>query len=166
MTLRLLNVHGPFGMIFHWIDTQADDLRATLVELWLQPGHIAQLGRANRGEVLGMREEDRPAIPNPTVEITVPGVVWAVKFGASELILSDIGSFLSVVWLRYCGVAVWPVCSERRSADKGAKAADWRKALWVGTGLRAFGQRNDLVGRNLPSGGRPIKNAVVVVVSQ
>jgi hypothetical protein len=37
-----------------------------------------------------MGEQDRPAITNPLVKSIVPCVVWAVKFGASELIRSDI----------------------------------------------------------------------------
>ena len=43
------------------VDAQADDLRVALVELGLELRHVAELGRADRREVLGMREQDRPA---------------------------------------------------------------------------------------------------------
>jgi hypothetical protein len=56
-------------MIFHRIDAEADDLGVALVELRLQPGHVAQLGGADRGKVLRMREQNRPAITDPLVEI-------------------------------------------------------------------------------------------------
>jgi hypothetical protein len=39
-------------VIFHRIDAEADDLGVALVELRLQPGHVAELGRTDRGEVL------------------------------------------------------------------------------------------------------------------
>ena len=51
------------------IDAQPDDLGVALVELGLQPGHVAELGRADRREVLRMREQDRPAVADPLVEL-------------------------------------------------------------------------------------------------
>ena len=45
------------------IDTQADDLDAALVELRLDAGHVAELGRADGREVLRMGEQNGPAIP-------------------------------------------------------------------------------------------------------
>ena len=69
VTLRLLDVLGPLGVIFDWVDAQADDLCVALVELRLQPRHVAELGRADRREVLGMREQYRPAIANPAMEV-------------------------------------------------------------------------------------------------
>src|SRR6185436_11986274 len=44
-------------------------LAVALVELWLEPGHVAELGRAHRREVLRVREEDGPAIADPLVEV-------------------------------------------------------------------------------------------------
>src|SRR5690606_31297737 len=67
--LRLLDVLHPRRVILDRIAAQADDLRVALVELGLELRHVAELGRANRGEILRMREEDRPAIPDPLVEV-------------------------------------------------------------------------------------------------
>jgi hypothetical protein len=41
-------------VVINRIDADADDFAATAVELGLEPGHGAELGRADRGEVLGM----------------------------------------------------------------------------------------------------------------
>jgi predicted metal-dependent enzyme (double-stranded beta helix superfamily) len=71
--------HGSWGVVgivqglleersFMAIDAEADDLRVALVEFGLQPGHIAELGRADRGEILRVREQDRPATADPVVE--------------------------------------------------------------------------------------------------
>src|SRR5262249_17280383 len=51
------------------VDAEPDDLAAALFELGLQPRHVTELGRAHRGEVLGMREEDGPPVPDPLVEV-------------------------------------------------------------------------------------------------
>src|SRR5881397_2446280 len=45
--LRFLDVVRPARVIFDWIDAQADDLGAPLVELRLELGHVAELGRAD-----------------------------------------------------------------------------------------------------------------------
>src|SRR5262249_46275767 len=50
------------------IDGQSDDLDAALVEFWLDLGHVAELGGAHRGEVLGMREQHHPFVADPVVE--------------------------------------------------------------------------------------------------
>jgi hypothetical protein len=61
-------------MIAHGIDGEADDLGVPLVELRLQLGHVAELGGADRREILGVREEDRPAVAEPFMEIDLPWV--------------------------------------------------------------------------------------------
>jgi hypothetical protein len=50
------------------IDGQADDFDAAFVEFRLDPGHVAELGGADRGEVLGMREQHRPLVADPIVK--------------------------------------------------------------------------------------------------
>ena len=66
--LGLLNVLGPGLVIGHRIDAEPDDLGVALVELGLEPGHVAELGRAHGREVLRMGEEDRPLVADPLVE--------------------------------------------------------------------------------------------------
>ena len=56
-------------MVFDTITRQADDLHAALFEFRLQLRHITELGRADRGEILRMRENDRPAVADPIMEL-------------------------------------------------------------------------------------------------
>ena len=56
-------------MVLDRVDADAQDLHAALVELRLDPGHVAELGGADRGEVLGVREQHRPAVADPLVEL-------------------------------------------------------------------------------------------------
>jgi hypothetical protein len=67
--LGLLDVLRPPLVVVDRIDAQADDLAVALGELRLQPGHVAELGRAHGGEVLRVREQDGPGVPDPLVEV-------------------------------------------------------------------------------------------------
>src|SRR5262245_7327633 len=55
-------------MAVHGIDAQADDLDPALVELGLDPCHVAEFGGADGREVLGMREQHGPGIADPVVK--------------------------------------------------------------------------------------------------
>ena len=55
-------------MALERVHAQADDLDVASIELRLDPRHVAQLGRADRREVLGMREENAPRAAQPFVE--------------------------------------------------------------------------------------------------
>src|ERR1700761_6708325 len=59
-------------MVTGGVDRQADDLDVAQVELGLDLGHVAELGGADRGEVLGVREQNPPGIPEPVVEVDRP----------------------------------------------------------------------------------------------
>src|SRR4029450_13986872 len=61
--LRLLDVLRPGLVIDGGVDRETDDLDVAALEFRLEFGHVAELGRADRGEVLGMREENSPTIP-------------------------------------------------------------------------------------------------------
>jgi hypothetical protein len=50
------------------VDAQADELGVALGELGLDLGHVTELGRADRGEVLRMGEQDRPFVADPVVK--------------------------------------------------------------------------------------------------
>ena len=54
LALRLGDVLRPALVIARRVHRQADDLHVALVELGLEPRHVAQLGRAHGGEVLRM----------------------------------------------------------------------------------------------------------------
>src|SRR5690606_21564329 len=49
-------------------DAEADDLHVTLVELRLQPGGVAELGGADGGEILRVREQHGPVAVDVIVE--------------------------------------------------------------------------------------------------
>jgi len=67
--LRLTDVLGPLRVVRDRVDREADDLRVALVELALDARHVAELGGADRREVLGMREEHGPPVTDPLVEL-------------------------------------------------------------------------------------------------
>ncbi len=67
--LRLLDVGGPALVIVDRVDADPEDLDAALVELRLHPRHRSKLSRADRREVLGMGEQNRPAAPDPVVKL-------------------------------------------------------------------------------------------------
>src|SRR5215471_12102991 len=67
--LCLFDVVGPEVVLAGRVDREADDLRVALVELGLDLGHVAELGGADRSEVLGVGEEDCPPVSDPLVEL-------------------------------------------------------------------------------------------------
>src|SRR6516162_968541 len=69
MTLGFFDIVRPTRMVADRIDAEPDDLAVALVELGLQPRHVAELGRADRREVLRVREQDGPAVADPFVEV-------------------------------------------------------------------------------------------------
>src|SRR5262245_50955827 len=117
--LRVLDVVGPFRMVVHGIDAQADDLDPALVELGLDPRHVAELGGADRREVLGMREQHGPGIADPLVkaDAALRGIGLEVGCGFAKL-ECHVASPYSLAGfapprLRYLGYAV-------RSANRSA----------------------------------------------
>src|ERR1700752_4735142 len=73
-------------MVADGIDAEADDLRVALVELRLELGHVAQLGGADRGEILGMGEQDAPAVAEPLMEADLPlgGILFEIWGGIAK----------------------------------------------------------------------------------
>src|ERR1700722_14705108 len=71
-SLSLLDVARPLLVLPGRVDRESDDLDVPPVELGLDLGHVAQLGRADRREVLRMREQDRPRVTDPLVEVNRP----------------------------------------------------------------------------------------------
>jgi len=69
------------------IDGQPDDLHVPAVEFRLDLRHVAELGRADGSEVLRMREENRPRVADPVVELdpAVRRVGLEVRCRISEL---------------------------------------------------------------------------------
>src|SRR5215468_7985270 len=66
--LRFLNILHPRLVVADWVDADADDLGVALVELGFELGHVTQLGRAYGREILRVREQDRPLVPDKLVE--------------------------------------------------------------------------------------------------
>ena len=69
MALGFLDVVQPGVMVIDRIDAQADNLGVAFVKLRLEPGHVSQFRRADRGKILGMGKQDGIAVANPVMEI-------------------------------------------------------------------------------------------------
>ena len=69
------------------VDREADDLHAAAVELRLDLGHVAELGGADRGEVLRVGEEDHPGAVDPVVEVdrSLAGVRFEIGGNVAKL---------------------------------------------------------------------------------
>src|SRR5690606_374377 len=78
---RLGDIGRPLAVVLDRIDRQADDLDAALVEFALQLGDRAELGRADRGEILGVREQDDPiaACPVMKADFALGGVLLEIR---------------------------------------------------------------------------------------
>ncbi len=68
------------------IHGQSDHLDAALVKFGLQRRHAAELGRADRREILGMRKQHAPAVAQPLVEadIALGGVRLEIRRGVVD----------------------------------------------------------------------------------
>ncbi|MCY1350079.1 hypothetical protein D9M69_363020 [compost metagenome] len=67
--LGFLDIADPLAVVADRVDGKAHHLGVALVELGLEPGHVAQLGGADRGEVLRVGEQDGPLVADPLVEV-------------------------------------------------------------------------------------------------
>ena len=87
VALRLLDVLHPALVVVHRVDREADHLDVAAVELRLDAGHVAELRRADRREVLRVREQHRPRVADPIVEAdpSVRRVGLEVRCGVAEL---------------------------------------------------------------------------------
>src|SRR5688572_765774 len=71
MSLRLLDVARPALMTVHRIYTQTDHFRVSPLEFRLEFRHVAELGSADRSEILGMRKQDSPRVSEPLVKFQI-----------------------------------------------------------------------------------------------
>ena len=85
--LRLLDVDGPFGMIFDRIDAEPDQLDVTAVEFRLKLRDITEFGGANRRKILRVGEKDRPAVADPIMELdgSVRGFGFEIRGRVADL---------------------------------------------------------------------------------
>jgi hypothetical protein len=70
-------------MVVDRIDRQADHLAVALLERGPELGQIAELGGADRSEVLGVREQDSPAVAEPVVEAKPPAGGLGLEIGGA-----------------------------------------------------------------------------------
>jgi hypothetical protein len=59
------------------------------VEFRFQLGQRAQFGGANRGKILGMREQQRPAVADPVVEFNFPIGGFSLEVGGYSAYLES-----------------------------------------------------------------------------
>ena len=72
VALGLLDVLQPLAVVGDGIDGEAENLAVPRREIVRQASHVAEFGGADGGEVLGVGEEDRPAVADPVVEADLP----------------------------------------------------------------------------------------------
>src|SRR3546814_215631 len=65
------------------IDREPDRLHPALVPFGAQPCDFAQLGRADRREILGVAEEQAPGRPEPLVETDTPLRAVSLEIGGN-----------------------------------------------------------------------------------
>lgn len=82
----LINVLDPSLVRLGAIGRQANELGVSLLKLRLQLGESTQLGGADGGEVVGVREQDGPLVANEVVERdrTVGGLGLEVRGGGAQ----------------------------------------------------------------------------------
>ena len=87
VSLGLGDVADPGMVVFDRIDREADHLDVAAVELRLEPGDGAEFGRANRGEVLRVTEQNRPRGAHPLVEAEEPfsGLSFEIRGRVAKL---------------------------------------------------------------------------------
>lgn len=78
---HLGDVLDPGGMAVGRVGRQADQLGATLSELWFELGKGAELSGAHGREVLRMREQDGPAALDVLVEFDLANVAVSGEVG-------------------------------------------------------------------------------------
>ena len=89
VTLGFFNIRRPLAVTGNRIDAEADNFRVALGKLRLKARHVAEFGRAYRGEILGVRKQDRPAISNPFMKVNLAlrgfrGEVWSFGIDAKR----------------------------------------------------------------------------------
>jgi len=67
------NVLDPALVAADGVGREAEELDAALVELGLETGHLAELGSAHGGVVLGVGEEDDPVVADVLVQVNGAG---------------------------------------------------------------------------------------------
>ncbi|OIQ77435.1 hypothetical protein GALL_408660 [mine drainage metagenome] len=70
---EMLDVALPLPMLFDIVDRYAHHLGVALGELGGELGDGTELGRANRGEVLRVGEQDGIAVADPLVQLDLTG---------------------------------------------------------------------------------------------
>src|SRR5262249_45205324 len=136
VTLRLLDVVGPLGVPVDGIDGNADDFYVAPIELGFDLGHVAELGGAHGREVLGMREQHRPGIPNPVVELDAAG--GCIRFEVRSKIV-DLQCHDLPLWLARADGRSQAWMFDRRVPrhyPKTAEKTNDRDAKMVATGLQ------------------------------
>ncbi len=66
--MGFLDVLGPACMVFDLVDGKPQHLDAAFIEFGLELGGVTELGRADRGVVLGVRKEHCPLAVDIIVE--------------------------------------------------------------------------------------------------
>ena len=129
-----VNVFDPAGVRVDGVGAQADQLDVALGEFGLEFREGAQLGRADRGVVFGVREENDPGIADEFVEVNgaVGGVGLEVGRSGAEaeamVTRFSMFGFLESAWTYGAGrsseamlLLLWWGCVEYQDQSRWAK---------------------------------------------
>jgi hypothetical protein len=78
----ILDVVLPAFVVIDRVDRNAQKLDAALVELILDLGHVAKLGRADRREVFGMGEKHHPCVVYIVMELDAAFSAVGLEIGS------------------------------------------------------------------------------------
>ncbi len=129
--LRLLDVGEPARMGLARVDAQADELGVALGELRLDLGHVAEFGRADRGEVLGMGKQDRPLVADPLVKVDLALRCFGGEVGSSVVEAKGHQKLLWKIGSRQCEHGLRQGRrrgKERRRSPRCHDPRSWRNA--------------------------------------
>jgi len=89
----LINVLDPASMALDGVGRETDQLDVALGELWLELRKGAQLGGADWGVVLWVREEDDPVVANEVVEVDGTTSSLGLEVGSSAAQTERLSAF-------------------------------------------------------------------------
>ena len=69
MTLGFGYVACPGAVVFEWINAETDHFNAAFVEFRFQAGNLTKFRCANRSEIRRVREQHRPVVTHPFMEL-------------------------------------------------------------------------------------------------
>lgn len=91
---NLVDILDPSSVALDSVGRKANELDTTLGELWLELSEGAELGGADRGVVLRVREQNNPLVANELVEVDWAAGGLCLEVGSSATQTEGLGSLV------------------------------------------------------------------------